>query len=562
MATVATVNPATMEELPKKVPMTPVEDVPKIFEKARIAQKQWAAMSFKERARCCYKIKDFLAKNAQRGAEIVSKSNGKTLADALQTEILPCLMAIDWYAGNAEGILKPKSIPCGHILFANKANTIQHVPVGVVGIISPWNYPFSIPFGEVIMGLMAGNAILLKVATESVLVGDFIDECIKAGGLPEGLFAHLVLRGSQCSSSMFANNVNKIFFTGSVPVGKQLMKDASETLTPLSLELGGNDPALVLEDADLERASNGILWAGFQNAGQSCGGVERVYVARKVYDKFLALMIAKTKALKHGDPSSTDADIGAISTKKQKAVIEEHLKDALAKGATIAAQSTPVGDVSKGLFVPATLITNPTDDMLIMKEETFGPIIPLVPFDTVEEAIRMANNSDLALTSSVWTENAKLGRKVAEQIETGVTTINDHLYTHGCAETPWGGWKLSGLGRTHGEQGLHEMTNAKCINTDILPSKLIPRDIWWFPQTGTVSGMLGAISFVAPRGFADRMSGLAATLKFATPKMFAPWIVDPSIQSSNVPWMLGQAVKVTALIGIPVAASYYYKAGL
>ena len=532
---VKTTNPQTGEFLSKDVPSTCDEDTRIAFEKARSAQKEWKKVSFKKRAEHCQRVAAFLAENAEEGSKVICESNGKTMADALQTEILPCVMAAKWYAGNTERLLKRTSIPCGHFLFGNKVNKVEHLPIGVVGIISPWNYPFAIPFGEIIMGLMAGNAIILKVATQSVLVGDFIAKCIAAGGFPEGIFAHLVLSGSKCSKLFFENKVDKIFFTGSVPVGKQLMKEASESLTPLSLELGGNDPAIILPDADLERATSGILWAGFQNAGQSCGGVERVYVHESIYDEFVALASAKTAALTHGPTG----DIGSMSTTGQLKIVKEHLADALKNGCKILAQSKKTEGLNdNGLWHPATLLEATSHEPITMKEETFGPLIPLMKYSSIEEAVKLANDSDLALTSSVWSEDHRLAMDICAKLETGMTTVNDHLYTHGCAETPWGGWKQSGLGRTHGEIGLKEMTNAKAINYDMLPSKLIPRNIWWFPSAPNYEGMMSALSFLSPRSPFQMVKGLVNTLAFAVPKMFTPWRVNSKLQSGNAMWLL------------------------
>eukprot|EP01095_Lingulamoeba_sp_RSL-Kostka_P016423 TRINITY_DN8037_c0_g1_i1.p1 TRINITY_DN8037_c0_g1~~TRINITY_DN8037_c0_g1_i1.p1 ORF type:complete len:459 (-),score=139.39 TRINITY_DN8037_c0_g1_i1:545-1921(-) len=409
--------------------------------------------SFKERAKHIKKIKQFLLENIDEAIEVIYTSNGKTRFDAIGTEVLPCIMSIDYYTSSeARKILESRSIGPGHIMFANKRNFIEYLPVGVVGIISPWNYPFSIPFGEVIMGLVAGNAIILKVAKECVIIGEFIERCIAAAGLPEGLFYHLVARGSAAAKLMFDNGIDKLFFTGSVNVGKILMKQAADTLTPLSLELGGKDPMIVLEDANIERATNCACWAGYQNAGQSCGGIERVYVAASIYDEFVDLLAKKTKALRHGvdnDENDFNVDIGSITTQSQYNLIEEHVNEAVEEGAEIIAQSQSVGNIDGGLFYPATLLVNVSHDMRVIREETFGPVVPVMKFDTIEEAIELANDSDFALTCSVWTENTKLGKKIAREVQSGAACVNDHLYTHGMANTPWGGPKLSGLGRTH-----------------------------------------------------------------------------------------------------------------
>ncbi|CBL45492.1 Aldehyde dehydrogenase [gamma proteobacterium HdN1] len=513
-------NPATGEEL-GSVANTDLRLVPDMIARARRAQAAWATTSFKQRAAAITQMRRYLVNHAEELSTLVSQSNGKTRIDALATEVLPCTLACDWYANHAEKVLADKKIPIESLLFFNKRTTIQRKPVGVVGIISPWNYPLSIPFGEIVMGLMAGNAIVLKTAAATPLVGEAIGRIVAAGKLPEGLFQQLVGSGGEVSTAMLENGIDKIFFTGSVPVGKQLMAQAAQTLTPLSLELGGNDPMIVLDDADLERAANGAAWAGYQNAGQSCGGVERVYVQASVYDEFLRLLTEKTNALRHGSGQSFDVDMGAMTTRSQLATVRKHVEDAVAKGARIVAQSRPVGEQSNGFFHPATLMTGTTDEMLLIKEETFGPVIPVMKFETEEEAIALANRSDLALTSSVWTRNLARGKRIAARLESGVTTINDHLYTHGLSEMPWGGWKQSGLGRTHGQEGLFEMTHAKAINWDLLPAS---RNLWWYPfNEETYQGLLNAQRFIYADEIKERLTSALKLSPFMVKKMFTRW---------------------------------------
>lgn len=514
------INPATGKEI-GQVPNTDLAQLPDMFKRARSAQKIWANRSFSDRAHSLRLMRNFIVANAEELSEVVSRSNGKTMVDALATEVLPCTLACDWYGKHAGKVLKEKKLPIDSPLFLNKRTVIQHHPVGVVGIISPWNYPLSIPFGEVVMGLMAGNAIMLKVAAATPLVGEAINRIVEAGNLPAGLFQQVVGSGGSVSQAFLTHKADKIFFTGSVAVGKQLMQQAAQSLTPLSLELGGNDPMLVFEDADLERAANGALWAGFQNAGQSCGGVERVYVHESVYEAFMQLMKEKTQALRHGNGQGFDVDIGSITTKGQLNTVQQHLEDALSKGAKIVAQSKPVGDVENGFFHPATLLCDTTDDMLLIREETFGPIIPVMSFATEDEAIVLANESDLALTSSIWTKDLKRGKRIAARLESGVTTINDHLYTHGLSEMPWGGWKHSGLGRTHGHEGLLEMTNTKAINWDILPLK---RNLWWYPfDEKTFNALLNAQRLMYPRDTKELIGSAVRGAPYMLKKMLTRW---------------------------------------
>lgn len=512
-------NPATGEEI-GQVANTDMNQIAAMFDQARSAQAVWAEKSFKERAAALKKMRRYIVDHAEELAQVVSQSNGKTLTDALATEVLPCTLACDWYARHAEKILAERKIPIDSVLFFNKKSVIQRKPLGVVGIISPWNYPLSIPFGEVIMGLMAGNAILLKVAAATPLVGQAIQRIIAAGDLPNGLFQEVVGSGGSVSTAFLDNGIDKIFFTGSVGVGMQLMEQAAKTLTPLSLELGGNDPMIVLDDADLERATNGAAWAGFQNAGQSCGGVERVYVHERVYDEFVALLAKKTSALRHGNGQQFNVDIGCLTTRGQLNTVEQHMEDALQKGARIVAQSSPVGD-QHGFFHPATLLADTTDDMLLISDETFGPVVPVMKFRDDAEAIKLANASHLALTSSVWTRDVARGKRIAERLESGVTTINDHLYTHGLSEMPWGGWKHSGLGRTHGPEGLLEMTHAKAINWDILPAK---RNLWWYPfNEKAYQALLNAQRFAYPRSAGEFVSRAARLTPYLVGKMFTRW---------------------------------------
>ena len=321
----AAFNPATGERI-GSIPNTPLQQIPQIFEQARAAQKIWAQKSFKERRQHILLMRDYIQMHAEELAQIITDSNGKTLIDAMVAEIMPSILSCNWYGKHAEHVLKPERREASSIIWMGKRSVIEHEPLGVVGIISPWNYPLAIPFGEIVMGLMAGNAILLKVAAATPLVGKAIEQIVKAGRLPHGLFHHIVGAGQDISTAFFANGINKIFFTGSVAAGKQLMAQAAETLTPLSLELGGKDPMIVLPDADLERAANGAAWAGYQNSGQSCGGVERVYVHSSVYEQFVQLLAQKTAALRHGKSSQQfDVDIGSMTTSKQRQTVERQV---------------------------------------------------------------------------------------------------------------------------------------------------------------------------------------------------------------------------------------------
>ncbi|MEW5765410.1 MAG: aldehyde dehydrogenase family protein [Acidobacteriota bacterium] len=510
------VNPATGEVFARS-PLHSLEDLRAAMEAARQAQPGWAALPPKERARRVLPIRDRLVSRADELARVLARDNGKTLTDALATEILPAAISVTYYARMAPRFLRPRRTGTATWLLANKRSVVQRVPWGVVGIISPWNYPFGIPFHEVVMALLAGNAVLLKTASETQAVGVALAEVIGAADLPKGLFSFLNLPGRVAGPAFLETGVDKLFFTGSVPVGKALMAKAAETLTPLSLELGGNDPMLVCEDADVDRAAAGAVWAGMQNAGQSCGGVERIYVHEKVYSAFLQALKARVEALRVGPGEGFENDMGAMTTAKQLETVREHVRDALAKGAVLHAQSSaPEG--GPGLFHPAVVLAEVNHDMVTMREETFGPVVGVMKVKDMEEAVALANDSNLGLTASVWSRNRKRAKTLASRLHAGAVTINDHLMSHGLPETPWGGFKQSSLGRTHGQIGFDEMTQPRVVVDDLLG--FAARDLWWHPHGREVyEGLKGLVLGLYARSFGTRLGGWLKALRIL-PRMF------------------------------------------
>lgn len=476
---------------------------------ARLAQPDWAARPVEERVRYMLRVRDYIVDHADELAELISRDNGKTRIDALAAEILPAVMAASFYADRAEEWLAPRRLPAGNILMANKVSTVHRVPYGVIAVFTPWNYPFAIPFSEVVMGLLAGNAVILKTAGETAMVGRALERVFAHAGLPRGIFHYLNLPVPMAGEAIFEAGIDKLFFTGSVRVGKLLMRNAAETLTPVSLELGGNDAMIVCADADVHRAAAGAVWAGFQNAGQSCAGVERIYVHRDVYDEFMEELRDRVESLRIGVDEDHEVDIGSLSTARQVRTVEAHIEDALARGATIFAQAEAP---ESGCFAPATVLVGVDHGMRVMREETFGPLVAVQQVDSVEEAIALANDSDLGLTGSIWTRDRYRGRQLARQIHAGVVTINDHLMTHGLAETPWGGFKNSGIGRTHGEIGFDEMTQPQCVVDDILPG--VKKNMWWHPHGPEIyEGLRGVIDALYARRLGDRVRGVGKLLR-------------------------------------------------
>ncbi len=511
-------NPATGESLGRS-PLNTAEDVRLAVMNARAAQDKWAASSVGTRARAIRRVRGYLVDHVDELAQTISHDNGKIRFDALATEVLPAAMAAGYYARHARRFLGPHRLWPGHPLFANKSSRIHRVPWGVVAIVSPWNYPFGIPFSEIVMALLAGNGVILKVASQTQMVGRALQRVFAAADLPPGLFSYVNLPGRIAGDALFDAGIDKLFFTGSVAVGKQLMRKASETLTPVSLELGGNDPMLVCPDADPERAAAGALWAGYSNAGQSCGAVERVYVHANVYPAFVDKLADKVRSLRIGPDTDFHVDMGAMTTTGQMETVRRHIADALQRGAKIFAQSDPP-EQAAGNFLPAVLLTDVDHTMAVMREETFGPIVAVMKVQDMDEAVRLANDSDLGLTASVWSRSGRRAAKLARQLQAGVVTINDHLMSHGLPETPWGGFKLSGLGRTHGRIGFDEMTQPQCIVGDLLGG--LPKNLWWHPYSEELyEGIRGLLTGLYGKSLGTRFSGAAALLKIA-PRILRP----------------------------------------
>lgn len=504
-------NPATMEII-GSYPENSVQDVLQSVVEARKAQKAWAQLTFAERAEYLYRMRDYITQNADSLARTIAQCTGKTRIDAMSTEVLPTAMAVNYYAKNAKQILQRRRVHPGNILTANKWSYIDRIPMGVIGIISPWNYPFGIPMHEVAMALIAGNSVILKVASQTLPAGYAIEECAKASGLPPGIFTHLNLPGRLAGDSFIESGINKLFFTGSVTVGKYLMKKAADRLLPLSLELGGNDAMIVCKDANIERAVGGALWAGLSNSGQSCAGVERIYIDKAIYPEFTTLLKHRLNGLRQGYDTNFDVEIGSLTTPEQLKTVQNHVKDAMDKGARIFAGQHHSGENNIGLFHTPVILEDVTPDMLTMQDETFGPVLAVDSFSTVAEAISKANSCNLGLTASVWSSDSEAAHKIASQLEAGAITINDHLMSHGLAETPWGGFKESGLERTHGHAGLEGMTQSRVVIDDILP--MLQKNMWWYPHSKEVyDGLKGALHALYAKDIGTRLEGLSKTTK-------------------------------------------------
>jgi succinate-semialdehyde dehydrogenase/glutarate-semialdehyde dehydrogenase len=431
-------------------------------------------------------------------ASLISRETGKPAAEAMSMEVAASLDLMQYFARNAEYLLERQQIGIGLFGLMGRTSHIVYRPLGVIGIISPWNFPWSTPLGEVVMGLMAGNAVVLKPSELTPLTALKIKEVLDLAGLPDGLLQVVTGDGST-GAALIGAGVDKIMFTGSVTTGKRVAEAAANYLIPVVLELGGKDPMIVLEDANLENAVRGAIWGAFANCGQSCSAVERCYVHESIADKFIDAVVAETKRLVLGTRASGAPeaggtpeypDIGPMSSEQQLRVVERHVYEATAEGAVALTGGERLPDAS-GPFFPPTVLTNVNHQMQVMREETFGPVLPIMTFKTDDEAVRLANDSDYGLTASVWTNDLSRGRALAERINAGTVTVNEVLYTHAIAQTPWGGVKQSGFGRTHGRAGLLELVHAQHIHLNRFPSVA---DVWWFNYTPSAARLFRSLA--------------------------------------------------------------------
>jgi len=467
-------DPGTGAEI-GRAPLGTPEEVKAAVERARNAQPSWAKLSFGERRRVILRARQLLLDEADEIAQLISRETGKPAVEALAMEIVPTLDAMHYFAQAAESLLRPQKIDIGQYGLMGRSSRLIFKPVGVVGIISPWNFPLATPAQEIVMALLAGNAVVLKPSELTPLIALKLGELFARAGLSRQLLEGVTGDGSTGAALVDAR-VDKIMFTGSVATGKRVAEAAAKHLTPVVLELGGKDPMIVLEDADINNAARGAVWGAFANSGQACASVERCYVQETIADKFIERVVAETKALKQGLGSDAAIDVGSMSNERQLEIVSDHVEDAKARGAQILTGGRRATNL-RGLFYEPTVLTNVDHRMTIMRDETFGPVLPVMTFKTEAEAIDLANDSLYGLTASVWTRNISRGQRIAALIHAGTVMVNEVVYTHGIAQTPWGGIKESGYGRTHGRLGLLELVNAQHVHVNRVP--FLP-DLWWF----------------------------------------------------------------------------------
>ena len=439
-------------------------------------QPLWAQLSLNDRGRYLRRAAQVLLDLSDEIAELIAREQGKPRLEAYTMELLPTIDALHWCADNGPRILHDERIPHPQLMLKQKKSKFVYEPIGVVGVIAPWNYPWSIPFGEVAIALMAGNGVVLKPASLTPLIGQRIQDVFERACLPEGL-VQTVHGGGAVGQALVESTAGKIFFTGSVEVGRGVGEECARRMKGCVLELGGKDPQIVCSDTNLQHAISGALWGGFANAGQTCSGIERTYVMEDIADRFIEGVVRDAGRLRVGDPFDWNTEIGPMVSQEQFDLVMELVNDAVASGATLRCGGPVEVPGLKGHFIAPIVLTDVTHDMRVMREEIFGPVLPIITVGSEQEAIDLANDSQFGLGASVWTLDREKGERMAREIQSGMVWINDHSYSHGACQCSWGGVKESGLGRSHSKFGFYECVNIKLVSWE--PSHM--RDFWWHP---------------------------------------------------------------------------------
>lgn len=448
------------------------QDVDEALARARKAQPAWAALSFDERAAYMDKALKVLMDRAEDVVERVVSETGKARADAFSMEVWSCCDSLCYYAKNAKKFLKPQTKRVHGVLGLTKKVKINYKPLGVAGIIVPWNGPMVLGLNPAVQALMAGNTVLVKASEVTPYSTKMVEEIFDQAGLPEGVL-QVILGDGETGAHLCEAGVDKIAFTGSVNTGKKVAESCARQLIPCSLELGGKDAMIVCDDADLDRAASGAVIGSCMNTGHYCCGTERIYVMDSVYDAFLAKVVERVKTLRQGNQLGYDEDVGAVFWDRQMSIIEDHVADAIGKGAKIHVGGERNGDLP-GLYYRPTVMTDVNHDMKIMRDETFGPIICIQRVKSEAEALQLANDSRYGLNGNVWSKNKQHAIELAEQVETGGISINDMAVTYGIPAAPFGGVKESGVGRVNGEVGIRSYTHAVPVIIERFGGKNLP----------------------------------------------------------------------------------------
>jgi len=501
-------NPATLESI-GELPIASSADVAAATARARQAQVEWQAKSFKDRAKVLRHFRDLLIDEQDRLADIVTSETGKPRSDVFGNELFYVCDAIGFWTKAAEKWLKQRKIR-PHLLKVKKVlSTYQ--PLGVVGIISPWNFPLVLTAGDAVPALMAGNAVIIKPSELTPFTALFVADLAQKTSLPNNLL-QVVVGGAETGKALI-DNVDMISFTGSVEVGKHVMRRAADRLIPISLELGGKDPMIVLKDADLERAANACVWGALMNCGQVCTSIERVYVEEQIYQIFVGKIVERVRRLRQGR-SGDEVELGSMSSEEQLKKVIAQIDDAVMKGAKVLTGGR-INASFPGFYYEPTVLVDVTHDMSIIQDETFGPVIPIMKVHNADEALKLANDSRYGLDAVVFSRDSAKAWQMAQRLHTGTVCINDGLVNYIIPEAPMGGVKDSGFSRRHGPEGIRKYCYQKTIVIDRFGMK---SEMPWFPSSRKKTAqMRRMISLLWRSGWRNKLATPGGSLKKSHP---------------------------------------------
>jgi len=484
------VNPATLESV-GAVPVT--RNVAAVVAEAASAQEAWSRSSFEDRRRLLVGAARVVLGRIDEIASTITAETGKPIVEAYTNDLMVGIEQLAWIASNAERSLAPEHVGYGVPYLAHKRAITVYEPLGVVGLIAPWNLPLSVPLTQAASALAAGNAVVVKSSELTPHSGAWIEEIFAAAGAPPGLVRIVQGAGETGAALVTAPGVAKIVFTGSAATGRAVASAAGELLRPVTLELGGKDPMLVLGDADLRRAVDGAVWGSFANCGQLCIGVERIYVARDLHARFVDALAARARELRIGRGDDPDTDLGPLITESRRGRVEDLVAEALERGAeAVTGARRPDLDLP-GWFYEPTVLVGGDPESRIEQEEIFGPVVTVQPFDDEDEAVHLANATKFGLGASIWSRDISRARELAFRVEAGMVWTNDLGHSFGAGPAPWGGRKQSGFGLTHSRHALHDMSQLKLVDVD----RGRVRVPWWYPYgPRSIDGFKGVLEIL------------------------------------------------------------------
>jgi acyl-CoA reductase-like NAD-dependent aldehyde dehydrogenase len=496
-ATIRCLDPWTGAEL-ESLPAGTREQAAAAVRRAREAQPAWAALSFEERGRLLLQVRDTFARRAERLVELLGRENGKPPVEAWFAEIVPNLDLFTYWAKRTGKLLRDEKVRLDPTKYPGKKALVRQVPKGIVAVICAWNYPVALALRAIVPALMAGNTVVFKPSSDAALVGRALVECF-SGHLPPDVLVPFYAPGA-LGSAIVEAGIDHLAFIGSVEVGREVAALAARRFVSCSLELGGKDAAIVLPDADLERAAEGIAWGAFTNAGQNCASIERLILVGGVGEAFLPRLIERVTSLRAVTGGPAGSDVGPLRSAGQLAAVEAQVRDALEQGAKLLCGGTRLGD---GFGYAPTVLDDVTDGMAVWNDETFGPLLPLRRAANVEQALALANRNRYGLTNSLWTADVAAARELAPRLRCGVVTVNNHAFTASMPFVPWGGVGETGLGSTNSHHALREYVRPQLVLTD-RPSG---HEAWWYPYDATNLELAQVL-----RGFLSGQGGLFKVL--------------------------------------------------